>query len=139
MEKLKAVLDAKLIEYNESNAMMDLVLFEQALLHITRISRIIQNPGGNAMLIGVGGSEKSLTRLAAFINNFEVKQLILTSNFTVTDLKEKLRNMYLSAGVKGIPIVFLVTDSQISDEKFLVYINSVLTTGWIADLFPKKK
>ncbi len=25
MEKLKAVLDAKLIEYNESNAMMDLV------------------------------------------------------------------------------------------------------------------
>jgi len=140
MEKLKAVLDAKLIEYNESNAMMDLVLFEQAMLHITRISRIIQNPGGNAMLIGVGGSGKqSLTRLAAFIYNFEVKQLIITSNFTVEDLKENLRNMYLSAGVKGNPIVFLVTDSQISDEKFLVYINSMLTTGWIADLFPKEE
>ncbi len=50
MEKLKAVLDAKLIEYNESNAMMDLVLFEQALLHITRISRIIQNPGATPCL-----------------------------------------------------------------------------------------
>ena len=34
MEKLKSVLDAKLIEYNEINAMMDLVLFEQAMLHI---------------------------------------------------------------------------------------------------------
>jgi len=140
MEKLKAVLDAKLIEYNESNAMMDLVLFKQAMLHITRISRIIQNPGGNAILISDGGSGKqSLTRLTAFINNFEVKQLIITSNFTVEDLKENLRNMYLSAGVKGNPIVFLVTDSQISDEKFLVYINSMLTTGWIADLFPKEE
>jgi dynein heavy chain len=140
MEKLKAVLDAKLIEYNESNAMMDLVLFKQAMLHITRISRIIQNPGGNAILISDGGSGKqSLTRLTAFINNFEVKQLIITSNFTVEDLKENLKNMYLSAGVKGNPIVFLVTDSQISDEQFLVYINSMLTTGWIADLFPKEE
>lgn len=139
MEKLKSVLDAKLIEYNESNAMMDLVLFEQAMLHITRISRIIQNPGGNAMLIGVGGSGKqSLTRLAAFINNFEVKQLVMSSNFTVEDLKENLRNMYLSAGVKGSQVVFLLTDSQISDERFLVYINSILTSGWIADLFPKE-
>ena len=70
MEKLKAVMEAKLGEYNESNAIMDLVLFKQAILHITRINRIIQNPGGNAMLIGVGGSGKqSLCRLAAFIGD----------------------------------------------------------------------
>lgn len=30
--KLKKVLDAKLQEYNESNAMMDLVLFDQAMV-----------------------------------------------------------------------------------------------------------
>ena len=45
IEKLKAVLDSKLNEYNENNAMMDLVLFEEAMFHITRINRIIQNPG----------------------------------------------------------------------------------------------
>ena len=62
-EHLKAVVDTKLMEYNESNAMMDLVLFEQAAEHITRISRIIAQPAGNAMLIGVGGSGKqSLAR-----------------------------------------------------------------------------
>lgn len=32
----------------------------------------------------------------------------------------------------------MLTDSQISDERFLVYINSILTSGWIADLFPKE-
>jgi len=139
IEKLKSVLDSKLNEYNENNAMMDLVLFEQAMLHITRINRIIQNPGGNAMLIGVGGSGKqSLCRLAAFISDYEVKQLAVTSNFKVEDLKEELRSMYIASGVKGVPMVFLITDSQIVNEQFLVYINGILTSGWIADLFPKE-
>ena len=119
--------------------MMDLVLVKQAMLHITRISRIIQNPGGHAMLVGVGGSGKqSLCRLAAFICDYEVKQLAVTSNFNVDDLKEELRAMYMGAGVKGNQIVFLMTDTQIVNEKFLVYINSVLTNGWISDLFQKE-
>lgn len=52
--------------------------------HVTRICRIIQRPSGNAMLIGVGGSGKqSLSRLAAFICGFEVRQLSVTSKFKV--------------------------------------------------------
>jgi hypothetical protein len=31
---------------------------EQAMEHVCRIARIITNPSGNAMLIGVGGSGK---------------------------------------------------------------------------------
>ena len=139
IEKLRATLDAKLLEYNESNAMMDLVLFQQAMMHITRISRIIMNPGGNAMLIGVGGSGKqSLCKLAAFIQSYEVKQLSVTSKFKVEDLKEELRLMYTQAGVKGVQMVFLLTDSQIVDEKFLVYINGILNSGWLPDLFLKE-
>ena len=138
-EKLKSVLDSKLVEYNESNAIMDLVLFKQAILHITRINRIIQNPGGNAMLIGVGGSGKqSLCRLAAFISDFEVRQISVTSSYSVEDLKEELRAVYMAAGVRGNPIVFLMTDSQIVNEQFLVYINGIITSGWIPDLFPKE-
>lgn len=54
--------------------------------HVTRICRIIQRPSGNAMLIGVGGSGKqSLSRLAAFICGFEVRQLSVTSKFKVGD------------------------------------------------------
>ncbi|RYG70338.1 hypothetical protein EON64_00425, partial [archaeon] len=138
MEHLKKVVDNKLAEYNESNAMMDLVLFEQAAEHIARISRIISNPSGNAMLIGVGGSGKqSLSRLAAFINGYEVRQLQVTGSFRVDDLLEAFREMFKQAGVKGIQILFLMTDTQVVDERFLIYINAILSSSWISGLFPK--
>lgn len=38
----------------------------------------------------------------------------------------------LSTGVKGQPLVFLLTDSQIVDDRFLVYINALLSSGWYA-------
>jgi dynein heavy chain len=41
---LKKALEDKLGEYNETNAVMDLVLFQQAIEHVTRIARIIDLP-----------------------------------------------------------------------------------------------
>lgn len=138
LEKLKQVLDGKLLEYNESNAVMDLVLFNQALEHVCRIGRILQNPGGNALLIGVGGSGKqSLGRLASSIQGMEVKQMSITGAFKVDDLKEALKEYFKTAIIKNTPLVWLMTDSQIVNDKFLIYINSILSTGWISDLFAK--
>jgi dynein heavy chain len=70
---LKKVLEESLVEYNESNAVMNLVLFDLAMEHVCRIARIIDQPAGNALLVGVGGSGKqSLSRLASFILGYEV-------------------------------------------------------------------
>jgi dynein heavy chain len=138
IEEVKKVLDNKLADYNETYAMMDLVLFNQAVEHVSRISRIIANPQGNAMLIGVGGSGKqSLSRLAAYINSYEVKQLQITGSFKVDDLLESFKEMFKLAGVKGVQMVFLMTDTQVVDDRFLIYINAILASGWISGLFAK--
>ena len=136
MEKLHSTLIDALKEYNESNATMNLVLFEDAMRHVCRITRIINNPAGHALLVGVGGSGKqSLSRLSAYICQFGVSQIVISSTYSLNDLKEDLKKMYRTAGVKGEGVVFLFTDSQITNERFLVAMNDLLASGNVPDLF----
>ena len=81
------------------------------------------------MLVGVGASGKqSLCRLAAYMSEFDVK-IPITSNNGVKDLKGRC------AGQTNC-----VPDDRLSNcqREFLVYINGMITSGWIPDLFPKE-
>ncbi|XP_042285828.1 dynein axonemal heavy chain 11 isoform X2 [Thunnus maccoyii] len=135
-EKLQKTLADALEHYNELHAVMDLVLFEEAIQHVCRISRILEAPYGNALLVGVGGSGKqSLCRLAAFLSMLEVFQITLRKGYGINDLKSDIAALYIKVGVKNIGTVFLHTDAQIPDERFLVLINDMLASGDIPDLF----
>uniref|UniRef100_A0A8C4MCN2 Dynein axonemal heavy chain 9 n=1 Tax=Equus asinus asinus TaxID=83772 RepID=A0A8C4MCN2_EQUAS len=94
------------------------------------------SPRGNALLVGVGGSGKqSLTRLAAFISSMDVFQITLRKGYQIPDFKVDLASLCLKAGVKNLSTVFLMTDAQVADEKFLVLINDLLASGEIPDLY----
>ncbi|KAH8062602.1 dynein light chain binding protein [Aureococcus anophagefferens] len=73
LESLRKTLNDQLKEYNESNPIMNLVLFDQAMMHVVRIARIVGFPPGQ----------------------------------------------------------------RIVDERFLVYINDLLASGVIPDLFTR--
>ncbi|KAM4697873.1 dynein axonemal heavy chain 11-like [Rhinophrynus dorsalis] len=139
-EKLTRILTDALEHYNELHAAMNLVLFEEAIQHICRITRILEFPYGNALLIGVGGSGKqSLCRLAAFLSSLEVFQITLRKGYGINDLRSDIATLYFKVGVKNIGTVFLYTDAQIPDERFLVLINDMLASGEIPDLFSEEE
>ena len=117
---------------------MNLVLFDDAIKHLLRISRIIKMPRSSALLVGVGGSGKqSLTRLAAEIGRNTTCQLVITKNFGEKDLKDELKNYFDFAGHMGKQVTFIMTDSEVKKEEFLEYINMILSTGEIPKLIAK--
>ncbi|XP_071325394.1 dynein axonemal heavy chain 11 isoform X2 [Trachinotus anak] len=137
---LRTILTDALENYNELNRAMDLVLFEDAMQHVCRISRILEIPRGHGLLVGVGGSGKqSLTRLAAYISSVEVFQITLSKGYSIQDLKMDLAGLFLKTGVKNQRVALLLTDAQIPDERFLVIINDLLASGEIPELFSEEE
>lgn len=136
LNRLGQLLEQAQKSYNDIIGHLDLVLFEDAMSHVCRISRILEAPRGNALLIGVGGSGKqSLSRLAAFISSLSVFQLQLRKDYGMPDLKNDLANLYMKVGVKNVPSLFLMSDAQVGCEDYLVLINDLLASGEIPDLF----
>ena len=59
IDKLNKTLVNMLEDYNISNSnKMNLVFFDDCIEHVLRIIRVLRQPRGNAMLIGLGGSRK---------------------------------------------------------------------------------
>lgn len=115
---------------------MNLVLFDDALEHLTRIHRVIRMDEGHALLVGVGGSgRQSLARLAAFAAGYEVFEITLSRGYGEPEFREDLKTLYNKLGIENKKMVFLFTDAHVAQEGFLELINNMLTSGMVPALY----
>ena len=134
---IKAACEA-LDRYNDmADNAMNLVLFNFAIEHLLRIRRILKQPGGHALLVGVGGSgRQSLTRLATKMGDLEIFQIEIKKVYTKVEFREDLKELFKSAGSKGEQTTFIFTDNSIKEEGFLEDVNNILNTGEVPNIFP---
>lgn len=106
-------MEDKLEDYNMEPGIigMNLVLFRDAIEHgkikklvinvilfiiiflVARIIRVIRQPRGNMLLVGVGGSgRQSLSRLSAYIVSFCVFQIEVTRHYRLQEFREGMGN-----------------------------------------------
>ncbi|PWA31711.1 hypothetical protein CCH79_00006705 [Gambusia affinis] len=128
-EAFAVVAEACLEEYNQMHKnRMNLVIFRimyhlikdfalcsYVLEHLSRVSRVLKQPGGNALLAGVGGSgRQSITRLATSMAHMTLFQPEISKSYGMTEWRD---------------------DLKIKDEGFLEDVDSVLNTGEVPNLF----
>lgn len=86
---------------------MNLVLFENALEHATRIHRVIRMDQGHTLLVGVGGSgRQSLARLAAFAAGCEVFEITLSRGYGEEEFREDLKQLYFKLGIDNKKVYY---------------------------------
>ncbi|GAB1605521.1 dynein axonemal heavy chain 1-like isoform X5 [Argonauta hians] len=136
-QKLSKSLEEFLDDYNQiSINKMNLVLFMDAITHLLRIGRVIRQPYGNALLLGVGGSgRQSLTRLASHIIEFDCFQVELSKNYGISEWKEDLKKVLMKSGIDNVGVVFLFSDTQIKNESFLEDLNNILNAGDVPNIY----
>ncbi|XP_054461370.1 dynein axonemal heavy chain 2-like [Anoplopoma fimbria] len=138
MKGLKKFMETQLEDYNLTPGVvpMSLVLFRDAIKHITRVVRVISQPRGNTLLVGVGASgRQSLSKMAAFICEYQVFQVEVTKQYQKPEFREDIKKLYWLTGVDNKPTVFLFNDTQIVDECFLEDINNILSSGEVPNLY----
>ena len=140
MESLRNRVKDFLSKYNDQypSKAMNIVLFDDAMRHLMRISRCLGMPKGCMLLVGVGGSGKqTLTRLGAYCSGHNTFQIVMSKTYNMNNLLDDIRVMYKACGQQGQRTTFIFTEAEIKDESFLEVMNSILTTGEVANLIPK--
>jgi dynein heavy chain, axonemal len=140
LEQLRHIVEEGLTNYNaEPGARpMNIVFFADALEHLCRIHRVLRQPQGNALLVGLGGSGRnSLSRLATYLAGYTMFTIEIHKKYDQERFHDDLRTLYRACGVKRQQKVFYIADTQLVESSFLEDLNNMLSAGEVPNLFAK--
>jgi dynein heavy chain len=140
---MKTVLEEKLVEFNQQPkvAKLDMVLFEQAITMITKVHRILSMERGHLVLAGLPSvGRKSVTKLAAFVEDMNITRLEITKKFGLTQFRIKMKQVWELCAYNGrkndrYKTVFMIDESDIVEESFLEDIQNILSSGLVPNLY----
>ncbi|XP_033103095.1 dynein heavy chain 9, axonemal-like [Anneissia japonica] len=135
-------------EYNKGHPRIKLALYRETIERVCRLARTIQSPHevGHALLVVEGnpGIGDLFPRLAAHLCGFVVFEVnpspvASPTTYKLNQFKADLVTAYTKAGVKGEKVLLLLTEEELMEEDFLVYIGEFVVTGAITHLFTSEE
>ncbi|XP_057662092.1 dynein axonemal heavy chain 12 isoform X1 [Diorhabda carinulata] len=137
IEALRELSANALYEFNATHkTKMDIVLFDYALEHLSKIGRVLSMRCGSALLVGISGSgRQSLTRLAGELYGYGVHQAEITNNYSISDWRDDIKKVLKESGGKGKDFIFLIGEGQIKEEFFLQDVDCLLNSGEVPNMY----
>ncbi|XP_072166084.1 uncharacterized protein [Diadema setosum] len=146
--RVQRLLQDAVEEYNKGHPKIKLTLYKETVQRVCRLARTIMSPHevGHALLVADGnpGLSNLFARLAASLcgfNVFEISSAPAASSrsYKVDQFKADLVAAYSKAGVKGEKLLLLLTEEDLLEEDFLVYVEEFVVTGAITHLFSSEE
>jgi len=142
LKDMQKLLERILEDYNGTSGQkrqMKIIMFLDACEHVTRITRILRQPQGHALLLGVGGSgRQSLAKLSIYIANQKPFSIEVTKTYGIKNWREDLKKSVLKpAGIEEKRTSFLFVDTQIIAESMLEDINNIINSGDVPGIYAK--
>ncbi|CRG96277.1 dynein heavy chain, putative [Plasmodium gallinaceum] len=138
IEELTLFLTEELNEYNNFYN-LNIVLFNDAIRHICKLIRIVDNLKSHALLLGIGGCGKTtISKFSSYISSKTFYEMDFSAHCSDNDIKKYLQNIFHKCAMKNEDIVLFLKESKIHDN-FFIYVNEYICSNNIIELYTKEE
>ncbi|CAF0810656.1 unnamed protein product [Adineta ricciae] len=129
-------LDYQMKQSLSGQSTLKMVFFKEAVEHVLRICRVIQQPGGHLLLIGLDGTgRKTCLELSALVCGHSMFQLNIKRGYAYQDFRDDLKIVFKAVTVQNRPMALFIQEKDLLFDSFIEDIESILNSGTVVDLF----
>jgi dynein heavy chain len=114
----------------------NLVLFEEMLANLLKVTRILAAPRGCALLLGASG-KRTVAQLAAMVLQYALVAPRMSGSYSTADFLEEMKGVFRTVVLKKQQVVLLFSDHELRNDVFLDYLNTFLLSGEVPGLLTK--
>ncbi|CAF1414036.1 unnamed protein product [Rotaria sordida] len=129
-------LDYQMRHNLSEHSTLNMVFFKEAVEHVLRICRVLQQPGGHLLLVGLDGTgRKTCLQLSAFISGHFMFQLNIKRGYSYQDFRDDLKIVFKLVTLQNRPVALFIQEKDLLFDSFIEDIESILNSGTVVDLF----
>jgi len=134
---LRQAWEDMLSDYNSfSTSPLDIILFDFAIHHASKLARILRQPQGHALLLGItGNGKRSITKLTSFVAGHRLVEVTRNSTLSYDGWKKQLRETLTICGAEGETAVLFVPDADIRSTEYIEDVHSLIVSDQVPFLF----